>query len=65
MKKTRYVVTNGCTFCGTCAAECPAQAVTIGPKGARIDQEKCTACGHCHRNCASEAIQKFEVEKEA
>jgi len=64
MKRNIYTVAHGCTICGTCVVECPAGAITLGPKGACIDQGKCTGCGTCMRNCASEAIEKTETDKE-
>jgi uncharacterized Fe-S center protein len=64
MRKITYIVDHGCTLCGTCVVECPIGAVVLGPKGARIDQERCTGCGTCAENCASEAIRKQETERE-
>ena len=59
-KRTKYVVTGGCTLCTTCVYECPRVAITMTSKGAVIDQEKCTGCGKCYDNCASEAIRKID-----
>ncbi len=58
-----YTVDRGCTFCGTCIFECPAQAITLEKNGAVIDPGKCTGCGRCYENCASEAISVYEKEE--
>ena len=51
-----YQVKQGCTLCGMCMVECPAEAISMTPKGAFIDPDKCIGCGSCEMNCASEAI---------
>jgi ferredoxin len=53
-------VENGCTICGMCVAVCPRKAITLGPGGAKIDENLCVACGACRFNCASEAIKVYE-----
>jgi uncharacterized Fe-S center protein len=60
----KYKVSTGCTFCGMCVVLCPVKAITLGPKGAHINQEKCMGCGICYLNCASEAIQKVKQTEE-
>ena len=60
----KYEVTNACTLCGTCCYECPAQAITLTPQKAEIDQERCVGCGVCLENCPSEAIIKRKEIKE-
>lgn len=59
MKK--YVVSNGCCYCGECLFVCPAKAITMDKNGAHIDPDACIGCGQCARNCASEAISEREV----
>ena len=50
-----------CVNCGTCAEECPEEAITIGEDEIPvINTEKCNECGTCAENCPSEAIS---VEK--
>ena len=39
-----YVITDECLSCGTCAANCPAEAIDMGD------------CGTCAANCPAEAI---------
>ena len=44
-----------CTFCGGCAAVCPAQAILV--HDARIEiNESCTQCGTCAKFCPVDAI---------
>lgn len=51
-----YKITEECTMCGTCAAECPSQAISEGKDRYVIDQETCTECGTCVDICPAEAI---------
>ncbi|MFH0940216.1 MAG: 4Fe-4S dicluster domain-containing protein [Planctomycetota bacterium] len=63
MENVIYVVSRGCTICGTCMPECPVKAITLTKGGAVIDPKKCKGCGVCYDNCASEAIERREVKK--
>jgi len=46
-----------CVQCGTCAENCPEEAITLDDsQNPTIDKEKCTECGTCVENCPSEAI---------
>jgi MinD superfamily P-loop ATPase len=58
-----YKVENGCTICGMCVAVCPQKAITLGPNGAKINENICIGCGICKFNCASEAIRAYETNK--
>lgn len=51
-----YTITSGCISCGTCAEECPAQAIQEGDAAYSINQEACTGCGTCMEVCPTEAI---------
>jgi uncharacterized protein len=44
-----------CVACGRCAAECPADAISLG-KAASIDPKKCIGCVHCIAVCPQRAI---------
>ncbi len=50
-----YVITEECVACGTCAEECPAEAIEEGEPYV-INEEKCTDCGSCSEVCPVEAI---------
>jgi formate hydrogenlyase subunit 6/NADH:ubiquinone oxidoreductase subunit I len=51
-----YKITDDCVSCGTCAEECPADAIQESGDTYKIDQEKCTDCGTCSEVCPTEAI---------
>ncbi len=51
-----YKITDECTSCGTCEAECPAEAIHEGDDIYYIDQDACTECGACVDVCPVEAI---------
>ena len=38
-----YVITDDCVSCGTCAANCPVEAIDMGDDKYVIDQDKCIA----------------------
>ncbi len=45
-----------CVACGSCAASCPAEAISEGSPAYVIDAEKCVDCGACAGQCPAEAI---------
>ena len=51
-----YVITDDCVSCGTCAANCPVEAINTRSSVYVIDQDKCIACGTCKANCPADAI---------
>lgn len=51
-----YYITDVCVACGTCASECPVNAINEGDIYI-IDADECTACGTCAAVCPAEAIQ--------
>jgi ferredoxin len=51
-----YKITDECVSCGTCAEECPAEAIQEGDDRYVIDQDKCNECGTCSEVCPTEAI---------
>lgn len=51
-----YKITEDCVSCGTCADECPVEAISEGDDMYVIDAEKCTDCGSCAEVCPTEAI---------
>jgi ferredoxin len=44
-------ITDECISCGSCAAECPAEAISDGGEIYVIDQGACTDCGTCVTVC--------------
>ncbi len=50
-----YVIGEECVACGTCAEECPVEAIQEGEPYV-ISEEKCTDCGTCSEVCPVEAI---------
>ena len=51
-----YRITDDCIVCGTCADECPSEAIEEGEEIYIIDQEKCTDCGTCMEVCPNDAV---------
>ncbi|MBR4963176.1 MAG: 4Fe-4S binding protein [Muribaculaceae bacterium] len=50
-----YVITEDCVACGTCAGECPVEAISEGDIYV-IDADKCLSCGTCADACPTGAI---------
>ena len=50
-----YQISNECSACGTCMAECPSEAIIEGDIY-KIDPDKCIDCGACADVCPIEAI---------
>ncbi len=46
-----YSITDDCVSCGTCAEECPVEAIKEADDKYVIDQETCTDCGTCADVC--------------
>ncbi|OAA86435.1 MULTISPECIES: DUF362 domain-containing protein [Clostridium] len=46
-----YKITEECVSCGSCASECPADAISQGDSQFVIDPEKCIECGNCANVC--------------
>ena len=44
-----YVISDECVACGTCAEECPAEAISEGDGKYVIDADTCLECGTCER----------------
>ena len=51
-----YVITDECVACGTCAGECPVEAIAEGDGKYVIDADVCVECGSCAGVCPVEAI---------
>ncbi|MDD5747478.1 MAG: DUF362 domain-containing protein [Actinomycetota bacterium] len=50
-------ILENCTSCGKCVESCPAKAIEIEGKCAKINQKKCIRCYCCQEICDSEAIE--------
>ncbi len=54
----------GCLGLGTCARACPFDAITMGPAGLPVvDEKKCTGCGTCERICPKNIITLSSVTR--
>lgn len=45
-----------CIGCGSCARNCPMQAIAIKDKKASINIQQCIICGKCQQTCPKKAI---------
>ena len=52
-----YVLTASCVKCGSCADNCPVEAISEGDEQYVIDADVCVNCGTCAANCPVEAIE--------
>ena len=51
-----FVISDDCIMCGTCAANCPAEAIDMGDDKYVIDADQCVECGTCAAECPNDAI---------
>ena len=51
-----YKITDACVNCGTCAENCPVEAIAEGEGTYVINTDVCVDCGTCVDNCPVEAI---------
>ena len=51
-----YKITDACVKCGSCADNCPVEAISEGDEMYVIDADTCVSCGACCDNCPTEAI---------
>ena len=50
------VISDECVSCGTCADECPVEAISQGDTTYVIDADACVDCGACEDACPTGAI---------
>ena len=53
-----YVISDECVACGTCAGECPVEAISEGDGKYEIDADTCMDCGSCAGACPAGAISQ-------
>jgi ferredoxin len=51
-----YKITDDCVSCGSCAGECPKNAIAEGAEHYEIDPNLCEGCGKCADACPMGAI---------
>lgn len=51
-----YKITDECIVCGSCANECPCDAISSGDDKYEIDADVCLDCGSCVDVCPNDAI---------
>jgi len=53
-----FKINDTCISCGTCAANCPVNAISEGATQYEIDADTCVSCGNCAANCPVSAIDE-------
>lgn len=53
-----YKITDACVKCGSCAEQCPVEAISEGDETYVIDADVCVSCGSCAEQCPAEAIEE-------
>ncbi len=53
-----YKISDECISCGSCAADCPVNAIAEGDGKYVIDADTCLSCGACSETCPVSAISE-------
>lgn len=53
-----YIITDACVACGSCADQCPVEAISEGDGKYEINADVCVSCGSCADQCPTEAIEE-------
>ncbi len=58
-----YIIRKSCIGCEKCRESCPAEAISMEERKARIDYKKCIKCYCCHEMCPvrSVGIRRFKL----
>ena len=51
-----YKITDACVSCGSCADQCPVEAIAEGDGKYEINADACIECGACAGTCPISAI---------
>ena len=51
-----HKISDDCISCGSCANDCPVEAISVGDSKYEINAETCIDCGACVGSCPIEAI---------
>lgn len=52
-----YKINDDCIACGTCAGECPVEAISEGDGKYIVNADACIECGNCANVCPVGAPQ--------
>ncbi|MGI6149005.1 MAG: 4Fe-4S binding protein [Firmicutes bacterium] len=53
-----HVISSDCISCGSCAGECPVEAISQGDEHYIIDADACIDCASCTEVCPVGAISQ-------
>lgn len=53
-----YKIGENCVGCGSCAAQCPVEAIKENAGVYEINEDVCVGCGACAAQCPVEAIKE-------
>ena len=53
-----YIITDACVACGSCAEQCPVEAISEGEGKCVSEPDVGGSCGACADQCPTEAIEE-------